>query len=121
MIQDRPVHIEDAGADCPVPLDMLGALYRSEAEAFRALLAGIPEETRARLAAFLYSRSHTHEMGLRVAATCDERSMRSTAGALGEAIFAQSRHAYTRPTHGETRSGPTKRVSLAGSRHLRRP
>jgi hypothetical protein len=115
MIQDRPVYIEDAGADCPVSLEMLGTLYRSEADTFRAILTHIPEHTRARLAAFLYSRSHTHELGLRVATTREERTLRAASGPLGEAIFVQSRQSYARPTYGETRMSPTKRVSLAGS------
>lgn len=64
---------------------MLGTLYRSEAETFRAILSDIPEQTRARLAAFLYSRSHTRELGLRVATTCEERTLRAASGSLGEA------------------------------------
>ena len=116
MIQARSISLNDPNADCPVPLDTLGQIYRAEAEAVPSLVAGIPERTRARLAAFLYSRSHTHELGLKVAATCGEGVLRREEGELGEAIYAQSRQRYARPTHGEHRHTPVKRISLAGSR-----
>ena len=74
-----------------MPLDTLGRIYRAEPKALPSLVAGIPQRTRARLAAFLYSRSHTHELGLRVAATCDESVLKREEGELGEAIYAQSR------------------------------
>jgi hypothetical protein len=61
VIQARSISLNDLNAACPVPLDTLGRIYRAEAEALPSLVAGIPERTRARLAAFLYSRSHTHE------------------------------------------------------------
>lgn len=118
MIQARSTSHNDLNADCPVPLDTLGRIYRAEAEALPNLVAGIPERTRARLAAFLYSRSHTHELGLRVAATCDESVLRREEGGLGEAIYAQSRQRYVRPTHGEVRFAPVKKISLAGSRSV---
>jgi hypothetical protein len=118
VIQARPISLDDLGADCPVPLDTLGRIYRADAETLPNLVAGIPERTRARLAAFLYGRSHTHELGLKVAATCEESVLRREEGGLGEAIYAQSRQRYARPMHGEHRYTPTKKISLAGSRFV---
>jgi hypothetical protein len=118
VIYARSIHSEDIEAGCPVPLDTLVRIYRAEAEALPSLVAGIPERTRARLAAFLYGRSHTHELGLKVAAACDESVLKREEGGLGEAIYTQSRQRYARPTHGEHRYAPTKKISLAGSRFI---
>lgn len=118
MIHARSISLNDLNADCPVPLETLGQIYRAEAEALPSLVAAIPERTRARLAAFLYSRSHTHELGLKIATTCDEPVLRREVGGLGEAIYAQSRQRYARSTHGEQRSTPMKKISLAGSRSV---
>lgn len=115
MFHSRSISADDFDAGCPVSEDTLGRLYRAEGEVLDHLLTGIPETTRARLAAYLYGRSHTQELGVRVAATCEAATMRRTSGALGEAIHAQSRQGYTRPTYGEERRSSSKRVSLAGS------
>jgi hypothetical protein len=76
----------------------------------------LSERTRARLAVFLYGRMHTRELGVRVAATCEAALLMQSAGALGEAIYAQSRSGYARPTYGEHRYPTKGAVSLAGSR-----
>lgn len=114
MIADRPFYGDAEG--CPVSLDMLGRVYRAGAGDLPALIGAIPERTRARLAAYLYGRSHTHELGLTVAAACTQAALWKAEGLLGEAIYAQSRQSYARPTHGEPRSSAVKKVSLAGSR-----
>jgi hypothetical protein len=101
---------------CPVSSEMLGRIYRAEAATLLSLVAGIPERTRARLAVFLYSRTHTRELGVRVAGTCEGALLMQIAGALGEAIYAQSRTGYDRPTYGEERRSSRGAISLAGSR-----
>ena len=116
MIQNRPVTNEDAGAGCPVPLVTLGESNRFEAKAFSAILADIPEQFGAHEATFLDGPSDTHELGFRVAATCDEGPSRSASAPLGEAIDAQSRDGNVRATHGETRWSQTQLVSLPGQR-----
>lgn len=114
MITDRSIDLEaDA---CPVPLDLLGRVYRADADTLSRLIADIPERRRARLAAYLYGRSHTHELGLKVAAACTIAALRTAEGPLGEAIHAQSRRSYAPPTHGETRPTSVRKISLAGSR-----
>ncbi|WP_298967433.1 hypothetical protein [uncultured Methylobacterium sp.] len=108
--QLRPELTSDA--ECPVPLDTLGAIYRGDREEVDAIVAGIPPRTRARLASYLYSKSHLHAIGLRVAATCDEFDLVQVAGVAGSVLYAQSR-TRTRPAEG--RAPATRRVSLAGS------
>ena len=115
VFHPRPISIDDFDTGCPVSVDALGRIYRAEGEALDQLLAAISETTRARLAVYLYGRSHTHELGVRVAATCDAVTMKRTSGALGEAIHAQSRQNYVRPTYGEERRSSLKRISLGGS------
>ncbi|WP_264051555.1 hypothetical protein [Methylobacterium flocculans] len=113
MISDRPIYHEAEG--CPVSLDLLGRVYRADAGKLPLLIADIPEKVRARLAVYLYGRSHTHELGLKVGATCTKAALSGAEGPLGEAIYAQSRQAYTRPTHGEIRPAFVRKVSLAGA------
>lgn len=54
-----------------MPIDTLSRLYRADAAALSEQLDGIPEATRARLAVYLYGRSHTRQLGVRIAATCE--------------------------------------------------
>ncbi|NEU12744.1 hypothetical protein G3T14_11430 [Methylobacterium sp. BTF04] len=95
--------------------DTLGKIYRAHVEILPSLIADIPPLTRARLAAFLYGRSHTRDLGLQVAATCDATTMRSMSGDLGATIHAQSRQTSARPTWGDETRNASKRISLAGS------
>ncbi|GJD49596.1 hypothetical protein OPKNFCMD_2328 [Methylobacterium crusticola] len=112
----RPSLID--GGDCPVPLETLGALYRGDREAVAAIVAGIPNLTRARLAAYLYGKSHLHALGLRLAATCAEADLVQVAGHAGAVLFAQARQPGP-PTSEPRVSGP-RRISLAGSGSLAR-
>lgn len=118
VFQARSIGIEDFDDGCPVPPDKLGMIYRADAETLPQLVAGIPEGTRARLAAFLYGRSHTRELGIKIAATCAVETMKKISGALGEAIYLQARRGYEQPTYGEERRTSNKRVSLASSCYL---
>ena len=105
------------GDTCPVPLATLGALYK--AEDVDSIVAGIPEGTRARLAAYLYGRSHTHELGMKVAATCAADALEDAAGPLGGVIYTLSRQPYARPSYGENRPLSKAKISLGGSRAAR--
>lgn len=106
---------EDA---CPVPLELLGSLYRTDLDGIPGLVEGIPEARRAQLAVYLYGRSHTNELGIRLAASCTAHALELAGGRLGEVIHALSRQPYARPTYGDTRLGGAKpKVSLGGSRY----
>ena len=113
MSKPRSLSIDDPALDCPVPPDIVGRLIKSDPEGAAYLLDGIPEATRARLAVWLYGRSHTHEIGVRVAATCEGTTLRRTAGIVGNALYEISRRPYAAPSHGTRSSG--NRITLGGS------
>jgi hypothetical protein len=115
MAKALPLSIDDPALDCPVPPDTVGRLIKADPERAAFLLDGIPEATRARLAVWLYGRSHTHEIGIRVAATCGGATLRRTAGLVGNVLYDLSRRPYAAPSHG-TRGSGTGRISLGGSR-----
>jgi len=114
MSQARTRSFDDPTLDCPVPPETVGRLARATPGDLPDLVEGIPESTRARLAVWLYGRSHTHEIGVRIAATCDGSSLRRAGGLIGNALYDLSRRPYTAPTHG-TRSHGAARISLGGS------
>ena len=102
------------GEVCPIPVAMLGVLYRSgEVE---AVLADIPPRTRARLAVYLYGRSHTHELGLAVAATCTVEDLHAVAGRLGVEIHALGCKPRAPVAVREGKLFAKSRISLGGSR-----
>lgn len=111
--------IRDFEDGCPVPAETLGRLYRADAATLDSLIEGIPEGTRVRLAVFLYGRTHTRELGVHVASTCDADHLAEAAGALGKAIYAQSRNGYAQSTYGDDRRPAKGAISLAGSRSTR--
>lgn len=111
----RSVTAADLANDCPVSPDLLGQIVRAEGDAFADLLDAIPDPTRARLAVWLYSRSHTHEIGVRIAATCDSPTLSRAAGFVGSTLYDLSRRPYAPPSHGINRPS-ARRISLGGSR-----
>lgn len=115
MNHARSVTAADFASDCPVPSDLLARIIRAEGDAVADLLDGIPEATRARLAVWLYGRSHTHEIGVRIAAICDGATLSRAAGIVGTALYDLSRRPYAAPSHGVVRPN-ARRISLGGSR-----
>ncbi|MBP1182719.1 hypothetical protein [Methylobacterium sp. PvR107] len=115
MTKAPALSIDDPANDCPVSPETVGRLIQSDAEGATYLLEGIPETTRARLAVWLYGRSHTHEIGVRVAATCDGTTLRRAAGLVGNVLYDLSRRPYAAPSHG-TRTGSAGRISLGGAK-----
>ncbi|MHB2209459.1 hypothetical protein [Methylobacterium sp. CM6257] len=114
MTKAPSLSIDDPALDCPVPPETVGRLIKADPEGTAFLLDGIPEATRARLAVWLYGRSHTHEIGVRVAATCEGASLRRAAGLVGSALYDLSRRPYAAPSHG-MRGGSANRITLGGS------
>lgn len=111
-----PLSVDDPAQECPVPLEALGRLTRAAPDAVADLVAGIPEATRARLAVYLYGRSHTHELGIRIAATCEGQTLRRAAGLVGNALYDLSRRPYAAPAYGAPRASGASRISLGGPR-----
>ncbi|MCJ2101186.1 hypothetical protein, partial [Methylobacterium sp. E-046] len=114
--QVRLITAADFSSDCPVPLELVAQLTRAEPDARLSLLDGLTEMTRARLAVWLYGRSHTHEIGVRVAATCEEATLRNIAGLVGSQLYELSRQPYAAASHGMNGGGGRRQVSLGGSR-----
>jgi hypothetical protein len=104
--------VADSNFDaCPISDELLGRIYRGGPDAVESAVSDLPETARARLAAFCYARTHLQEIGLSIAATCDERSLTEAAGRAGEALFARSRKRVAAVASSPT---PNKRtISLA--------
>jgi hypothetical protein len=113
--QAYPVSAEDPAGDCPVSINTLSRLYRAGPEALSEQLGGIPEATRARLAVYLYGRSHTRQLGVKIAATCEGSSLRRVAGFVGNALHDLSRQNPATWTEAIPSTGGKRGVSLAGS------
>jgi hypothetical protein len=83
--------LAEAEASCPVSLDVLGQLYRSDKSSVVEMLKDFPEDKRARLALFCYNRSHLRDLALAIAETCDASRLAELAGTLGQVLAAQCR------------------------------
>ncbi len=104
--------------DCPVSLDVLGTLYRGDAEVMETVLADIPSAPRARLATYLYGKSHLHALGLRVASALHrDRPGPGGRPCRGGAVrpvphrAAQRRGPPSRPAPHQPRGQPLRRLS----------
>jgi hypothetical protein len=102
-------------ADCPVPLDLLGQLYRAEPTCVTGMLRDVSEDRRARLAMFCYHRAHLRELGLTVAASCDAGRLAQLAGTMGQVMAEQCR-AGVREFGGQAPHWAPKKISLASAR-----
>jgi hypothetical protein len=78
---------------CPVEDDLLGRLYRADRNGLPALVGSVPSELRAMLALYCYRRSHLHELGIAIAASCDERTLTIVGGRAGATLHGLSRQA----------------------------
>ena len=96
---------------CPVAVDLLALLLRSDEARLANIVEALPPLQRARLAVFCYSRCHMRSLSFKIACHCDERSLRTAGGAAGEALIEQSR----RPVafDAEPRSSGRRSVTLA--------
>ena len=109
MLSDRSACEEER---CPVSEDLLGALYRTDKNGFPELLATLKPHDRALLALFCYPRSHLHDLGIAIAATCEESDLLNLGGRVGAILHGISREmpqAAPSPTHAAGR----RRITLA--------
>jgi hypothetical protein len=90
MLADRYASEDEA---CPVCDEMLGQLYSASKLGLPVLVTTVAPGTRAMLALFCYHRSHLHDIGLAIAASCDEEDLVRAGGRAGAALFARSREA----------------------------
>ena len=78
-------------AECPVPEEHLSQYGTPGAVDTVAIAKALPMERRAALARFCYNRTHLLELALRVAATCDLRTLENAFGRAGPLVYDQSR------------------------------
>ena len=79
-------------AKYPIPVELITTLYRARGAELDALIAGMPEYARARVAAYCVERERLLDLGQRMAGTCGEATLIKAAGLkAGAALFAQSR------------------------------
>jgi hypothetical protein len=71
--------------------ELIGRLYASHQNSVAPIVAELPAAERANLALFCYQRAHLREIGLAIAATCDQWSLVNAAGRAGDVLFANSR------------------------------
>lgn len=126
MTQAHPTTGATPDPECPVSLELLGQVYRADDYDLPELLASIPAPTRARLAAYLYGKSHMHQLGLRVARACEREDLVGAVGEIGAVIHGQSRLKPSAPVEEpvvklKARRGAAeapaakKKISLGGS------
>jgi hypothetical protein len=83
---------------CPVRDDLLGEMYRANANGLPVLVESVSSEVRAMLALFCYRRSHLHSLALSIAASCSERELIQLGGRVGSTLYALSREPAVRST-----------------------
>jgi hypothetical protein len=86
------MRIDSAFDVCPISDELLGRLYRVGAGGAEEATTALTVPERASLAAFCYTRAHLHEIGLALAATCDQRALLDAAGKADSTLYAQSRN-----------------------------
>ena len=115
MIQGHPTSGAEADRDCPVPLATLGEIYRAEPEDLSDLLDALPVETRAKLAGYLYAKSHTHKLGLVVARTCGKDDLVKALGEIGAVVHGQAHLPPPKPVQAAPAQPQARKISLGGS------
>ena len=83
---------------CPVRDELLGEMYRANANGLPLLVESVSSEVRAMLALFCYRRSHLHALALAIAASCSERELIQMGGRVGSTLYALSREPAARAT-----------------------
>ena len=91
MSQAHPTTGATVDPECPVSLELLGEVYRADEYDLPYILETIPALTRAKLAAYLYGKSHMHQLGLKVARACERDDLIRAVGEIGSVIYGQSR------------------------------
>lgn len=76
---------------CPVALDVLALLLRSDDSQMADIIGLLPESQRASLATFCYRRSHLRSLSFQIASQCSATSLVTADGGCGVELFDQSR------------------------------
>ena len=75
---------------CPVRLEILALMLRSDDRARQDLILELPGAVRARLAFFCYNRVHLRPLAFRIASLCDLPELRLLAGTKGDLLYSQA-------------------------------
>jgi len=97
---------------CPVRDELLGDMYRANANGLPLLVESVSSEVRAMLALFCYRRSHLHSLALAIAASCTERDLIQLGGRVGSTLYAMSREPAARAVP-STSYGNRKPITLS--------
>jgi hypothetical protein len=81
---------------CPVRDELLGEMYRANANGLPVLVESVSSEVRAMLALFCYRRSHLHALAVAIAGSCTERELIQFGGRVGSTLYALSREPSAR-------------------------
>ena len=81
---------------CPVRDELLGEMYRANANGLPVLVESVSSDVRAMLALFCYRRSHLHTLALSIATSCTERELIQLGGRVGSTLYALSREPAAR-------------------------
>lgn len=81
---------------CPVRDELLGEMYRANANGLPLLVESVSSDVRAMLALFCYRRSHLHSLALALATSCSEHELIELGGRVGSTLYALSRGPATR-------------------------
>ena len=81
---------------CPVRDELLGEMYRANANGLPVLVESVSSEVRAMLALFCYRRSHLHALAIAIAGSCTERELIQFGGRVGSTLYALSREPSAR-------------------------
>ena len=97
---------------CPVRDELLGEMYRANANGLPLLVETVSSDARAMLALFCYRRSHLHTLALSIAASCTERELIHFGGRVGSTLYALSREPAAR-TAASSSHGGRKPITLS--------
>jgi hypothetical protein len=83
--------------ECPVSVDVLGAMYRASPHGLKELIESVPQSVRGMLAMYCYRRAHLSSIAIAIAATCEEEDLTRYGGNAGAILYAKSREAASAP------------------------
>lgn len=96
---------------CPVQDELLGEMYRANANGLPKLVESVSPEARARLALFCYRRSHLHSLALAIASSCSLRDLIEAGGRAGATLHAQAHESTAQST--PSLAGGRKPITLS--------
>jgi hypothetical protein len=96
---------------CPVRDELLGEMYRANANGLPLLVDSVSSEVRAMLALFCYRRSHLHSLAVAIAGSCSERDLIESGGRVGSTLYALSREGSAKAS--PSLSGGRKPITLS--------